>query len=190
MKPVKPEETTCPKSRAEWRDWLLTHHAERDSVWVVYHKKDSGVSRVSWKDAVEEALCFGWIDGRAQPIDDRTYRQYFCKRKPGGMWSKINKESVSRLTVQGLMTDAGLAVVERSKRDGSWTLMDDVEELVIPADLQAALKAIPGALEKFNAWSRSDRRIVLMGLVLAKRPETRRKRIGEALARLSRDPAS
>lgn len=170
-------EPICPKSRAEWRNWLQEHHGREDSVWVLYHKKASGVPRVSWKDAVEEALCFGWIDGRARPVDELTYMQYFCRRKPGGTWSKINKESIARLTAAGLMTPAGLDAVDAAKANGSWTILDEVEELMLPQDLEQALQAQVGAAPFFDTLSRSHRRTLLQWLVLAKRPETRRKRI-------------
>lgn len=169
----------CPANRAEWREWLLEHHGREESVWVLYHKKATGIPRVSWKDAVEEALCFGWIDGRAKPIDDARYMQHFCRRKPGSTWSKINKESVARLTAQGLMTPAGLAAIETARQNGSWNVLDEVEEGIMPADLQTALAAAPMATGYFDGLSRSDRRNLLQWLVLAKRIETRQKRIAE-----------
>jgi uncharacterized protein YdeI (YjbR/CyaY-like superfamily) len=171
--------TICPKSRAEWREWLMQHHESDDAVWLVYHKKNSGIPRVAYKEAVEEALCFGWIDSRSKPIDEATYMQFFCKRKPVGTWSKINKQSILRLTEQGLMTQAGLDVIETAKQNGSWVILDEVEELLVPEELQKALDAEAGAATYFDALSRSDKRAMLQWLVLAKRPETRRKRIDE-----------
>jgi uncharacterized protein YdeI (YjbR/CyaY-like superfamily) len=128
---------------------------------------------------VDEALCFGWIDSQAKPIDADRYRQFFCRRKPTSAWSKVNKEKIIRLTAAGLMASAGLARIEAAKQNGSWSLLDEVEELIIPADLAAALQTRPGASGFFESLSKTDKRNMLQWLVLAKRPETRQKRLAE-----------
>jgi uncharacterized protein YdeI (YjbR/CyaY-like superfamily) len=172
-------ETFCPASPQHWREWLQAHHAEKQSVWLIYHKKKSATPSLTWSQAVDEALCFGWIDSRAQPLDDERYRQFFSRRKPGSGWSKINKAKVERLTAAGLMTPAGFASIATAKQNGAWTLLDDVEELRLPPDLVQPLQARPLAARYFESLSRTDRRNILQWLVLAKRPATRQKRIAE-----------
>ena len=180
--PATAPETFCPASPPHWREWLQAHHAEKQSVWLIYHKKHSATPSLTWSQAVDEALCFGWIDSRAQPLDDERYRQFFSRRKPGSGWSKINKAKVARLVAAGLMTPAGFASIETAKQNGAWTLLDDVEELRLPADLAQPLQAQPLAARYFERLSRTDRRNILQWLVLAKRPATRQKRIAEIVA--------
>ena len=172
-------ETFCPASPQHWREWLQAHHAERQSIWLIYHKKQSATPSLTWSQAVDEALCFGWIDSRAQPIDNERYQQFFSRRKPGSGWSKINKAKVERLIAAGLMAPAGLASIEAAKQNGAWTLLDEVEELRVPADLAQALAVRPLAASFFESLSRTDRRNMLQWLVLAKRPATRQQRIAE-----------
>jgi uncharacterized protein YdeI (YjbR/CyaY-like superfamily) len=172
-------ESFCPSSPADWRAWLQAHHETHQGIWLIYHKKHTGVPSLTWSQAVDEALCFGWIDSQAKPIDADRYRQFFCRRKPTSAWSKVNKEKIIRLTAAGLMAPAGHARIEAAKQNGSWTLLDEVEELIIPADLAAALHARPGASSFFASLSKTDKRNMLQWLVLAKRPETRQKRLAE-----------
>ncbi len=174
-------ETFCPINRQHWREWLQQHHAEKQSVWLIYHKKKSGSSTVTWSEAVDEALCFGWIDSRAKPMDDYNYRQFFSRRKPNSGWSKINKEKVQQLIDKGLMTQAGFKAIETAKRNGSWTILDEVEVLIIPEDLAEAFQKRPDARGYFISLSRSDKRTILQWLVVAKRAETRRNRITELI---------
>jgi uncharacterized protein YdeI (YjbR/CyaY-like superfamily) len=179
MTPEIAPDTFCPASPQHWREWLQAHHAEKQSVWLIYHKQKSATPSLTWSQAVDEALCFGWIDSRAQPLDDERYRQFFSRRKPGSGWSKINKAKVERLIAAGLMAPAGFASIETAKQNGAWTLLDDVEELRLPADLAQALQARPLAARYFESLSRTDRRNLLQWLVLAKRPATRQKRMVE-----------
>lgn len=169
----------CPASREEWRNWLIENHNVKQSVWLVYYKKRTKLNTIAYSDAVDEALCFGWIDSRIKPIDDQKYMQQFSRRNEKSVWSKVNKEKVRVLINAGLMTEAGLKIVERAKENGSWNLLDEAEDLIVPADLEQALNAWPVALDYFYGLSRSDKRNVLQWLVLAKRPETRLKRINE-----------
>ncbi|WP_310589106.1 YdeI/OmpD-associated family protein [Runella aurantiaca] len=134
---------------------------------------------ITWSEAVDQALCFGWIDSTSKPIDDEKFMQFFCKRKPKSVWSKINKEKVLRLTEAGLMTQAGFESIETAKLNGSWNILDEVEELTIPQDLTDELKMKPVAEEFFLSLSKSVRKSILQWLVLAKRPETRQNRITE-----------
>lgn len=174
-----PLETFSPKSRQEWRDWLQENHDKKQSIWLIYYKKESKQPSVIYSDAVDEALCFGWIDSKSKPMDPDRYMQFFCRRKPKSVWSKINKAKIARLTEEGLMTKAGFDCIEVAKQNGSWTILDDAEELIIPNDLEAAFQGSPMAREYFQSLSRSDKRNILQWLVLAKRPETRQNRIDE-----------
>lgn len=137
------------------------------------------MSTFSWSEAVDEALCFGWIDSTARSIDDDTFMQFFCKRKPNSVWSKINKAKVLRLIDDGLMTQAGYNSIDTAKQNGSWTILDEVEELTIPADLEKEFKTNPGSEDFFLSLSKSVRKSILQWIILAKRPETRQKRIVE-----------
>nr|WP_294905330.1 YdeI/OmpD-associated family protein [uncultured Lacibacter sp.] len=175
----KEVETFCPSSPKEWRKWLKQHHETKQSVWLLLYKTSSSKPSVSWSDAVDEALCFGWIDSVRKTIDAESFVQLFGKRKPKSGWSKINKDKVTRLTEEGLMTKAGIACVETAKQNGSWSLFDAAEELKIPADLTKAFKEWPGSKKYFLSISKSSRKAILQWLVLAKRAETRQKRIAE-----------
>ncbi len=172
-------ETVCPKSRQEWRKWLMRNHGVKQSVWLIAYKKKSKVPSVIWSDAVDEALCFGWIDSVRKPVDHEKFIQLFSKRKAKSGWSKINKQKVQRLIEEGLMTEAGLAVIERAKENGSWSILDKVEELEIPKDLNKEFKARPGSRQYFLSLNKSSRKAILQWLVLAKRAETRQKRLTE-----------
>lgn len=171
--------SVSPKNRQQWRNWLLKNHIKQESVWLIYYKKKTNVTSLTWDDAVEEALCFGWIDSKRQPVDAEKFRQFFGKRKTSGTWSKINKERIQRLTDQGLMSKAGMDVIENAKRNGSWSILDEVEELIVPADLAKAFRKVPNSKKYFDSLSRSNKWALLQWLVLAKRPETRQKRIDE-----------
>jgi uncharacterized protein YdeI (YjbR/CyaY-like superfamily) len=171
--------TFCPASRQEWRQWLTENHYSKQSVWLIYYKKKSGIASMPYSDAVDEALCFGWIDSTRKSMDSESFMQFFCKRKINSVWSKVNKAKVQRLTDEGLMAPAGHASIEAAKQNGSWTILDKVEALEIPKDLAKELKSKPGSREYFSGLSRSVKKAMLQWIVLAKRPETRQKRIGE-----------
>ena len=179
MKKLADVDTVSPKNRKAWRNWLQKNHQEKLSVWVIYFKKTSGKPSVSYQEAVEEALCFGWIDSTARPLDAERYMQYFTRRKKSSVWSKINKAKVEILLKDGLMTPAGLESIAIAKANGSWNILDEVEELVVPADLLKEFRKHPGSKTYFNELSKSVRKAILQWLVLAKRPETRIKRIAE-----------
>jgi uncharacterized protein YdeI (YjbR/CyaY-like superfamily) len=172
-------ETFYPKSRNEWREWLQDNHDKKQSIWLIYFKKKSNIPTVSYSDAVDEALCFGWIDSKSKPVDEEKFMQFFSKRKANSVWSKINKEKIDRLTKEGLMTKAGFEIIETAKQNGYWTILDDAEALIIPADLEEEFQRRQNAKEYFMSLSRSDKRNILQWLTLAKRQETRQKRITE-----------
>ena len=175
--------TVCPRDHRHWRSWLEAHHEVHENVWLVYHKKSSPTPNLTWSEAVDEALCFGWIDSRAQPIDADRYRQFFSRRKPKSGWSAVNKQKVAELIAAGKMTAAGHASIELAKENGAWALLDDVEALVIPDDLAEAFAQDPAAERRFQELSRSAKRLALHGLLMAKRPATRAKRIAAILGK-------
>ena len=177
-------ETYCPKSRTDWRKWLEKNHQSKQSVWLVYFKSSTKVASVSWSEAVDEALCFGWIDSTKKTIDKDRYMQYFSRRKPNSTWSKINKEKVAKLIQNNLMTKAGFDSIETAKQNGTWLLMDDIEKLIIPEDLRMALNKNESSMDFFQSQSKSIKKSMLHWVVIAKRIETRKKRIAE-IARLA-----
>jgi len=170
-----------PADRAEWRAWLEAHHATSLGIWLAVGKKGGQVTSLTYDDAVEEALCFGWIDSIVNRLDEHRFKQLFTPRKPGSAWARSNKQRVERLLAQGLMAPAGLAAIEAAKANGSWTLLDDVEDLVVPDDLAAALEASPAASRYFAGFSSSAVKMILYWIATAKRPETRAKRIAETI---------
>ena len=172
-------ETFCPTSQREWRQWLMRNHSSKQSVWLVLYKKESGKPTIGWSQAVDEALCFGWVDSKRKPIDGEKFIQFFSRRKSKGTWSKINKEKVLRLIEGGLMAKAGHECIEAAKQNGSWKILDDVEELKIPNDLKKAFKTKKGSMDFFSGLSKSVRKAILQWLILARREETRQKRINE-----------
>jgi uncharacterized protein YdeI (YjbR/CyaY-like superfamily) len=165
------------ETRAQWRAWLAEHHASSDGVWLVSWKRATGRPAVGYDASVEEALCFGWIDSLARTLDDERGMQLFTPRRPGSRWSRPNKERVARLEAAGAIEPAGAAVIEAARADGSWTALDDVENLVVPADLAAALAARPGAAEHWEGFPPSAKRLMLTWVLDAKRPATRANRI-------------
>ena len=143
------------------------------------YKKATGKPRFKYDDAVEEALCFGWIDSKPNKLDDERTLLWFVPRKAGSGWSRPNKLRIKRMIEAGLVVEAGLDKIEQAKRDGSWTKLDDVKNLQIPADLGQALDAHPPATENFAAFPRSAKRGILKWIANAKTPATRAKRLDE-----------
>jgi uncharacterized protein YdeI (YjbR/CyaY-like superfamily) len=176
-----PRKQVHPKTRDAWRRWLAKNHAASDGVWLVYFKKSSGKPRVDYGEAVEEALCFGWIDSKSERIDEERTMLKFTPRNPKSAWSKPNKERVEKLVKEGKMTDAGLAMIATAKRNGTWTALDAVEALKVPLDLAKSLAANKKAKAHFDAFSPSSRKIILWWIESAKRQETREKRITETV---------
>ncbi|HEY0054678.1 MAG TPA: YdeI/OmpD-associated family protein [Pedobacter sp.] len=172
-------ETFCPASRQEWRAWLKENHDSKESVWLVQYKKQAQVPSISWTEAVDEALCFGWIDSIRKSIDKDKFLQFFSKRKPRSNWSKINKVKVAKLIEEGHLEKAGYTSIETAKGNGSWSILDEVEELIIPDDLKIEFERRPGSKEYFLSLSKSARKMMLQWIVLAKRQETRQNRIKE-----------
>ena len=166
------------KSRAAWRAWLERNHATSGPIWLATWKKNTP-HYMSYADVVEEALCFGWIDSTARGLDERRSMLMLAPRKPKSVWSALNKKRIAQLEKSGLMTDAGRAKIEAAKKDGSWTALDAVEALEMPADLARAL----GKTGKttYDGWPPFLRKQALYWISQAKRPETRAKRIAEVV---------
>ena len=178
-----------PDDRAAWRAWLVANHAASTGVWLATFRPSVGRQTVDYDAAVEEGLCVGWIDSKAKRLDDERTLLWFSPRSPRSGWSGSNKARVARLDAARLMLPAGRAAVEEAKRRGTWTMLDDVEALLVPPDLAAALDARPPARANWDGFSPSDRRALLAWIVQAKRPETRRARVAETAARAVRNKA-
>jgi uncharacterized protein YdeI (YjbR/CyaY-like superfamily) len=170
-----------------WEAWLAEHHATSDGVWLRFAKKASGIASLRYAEAVDAALCFGWIDGQSKAVDEQWYRQRFTPRRRRSMWSKINREKVAALAEAGRMRPAGLAEIERAKADGRWAAAyDSPRTSAVPDDLQAALDASPSAAEAFAALDATNHYAILHRTQTAKRPETRARRIAQFVAMLER----
>jgi len=170
------------RDRTAWRAWLRRHHRTAPGVWLVYYKKASDTPSVTYDEAVQEALCYGWIDSLVRALDARRYRQLFTPRKPGSTWAPSNKRRVALLIAGRRMTKAGLAKIEAAQADGSWESLDAVETLTMPADLRRALAAEGEALRHFRGYAASLRKGMLFWLASAKRPETHARRLAKVVA--------
>lgn len=169
------------KTRKDWRQWLQKNHTTAQAVWLIIYKKESGMDSVYYPEAVDEALCFGWVDSLPNKRDAISYYQYFSKRKPKSNWSQVNKEKVAKLMEQGLMAPAGLAMVELAKQTGTWTALDDVAQTRVPKDMEALLDADAVAAANWNHFPPSVKRGILEWILNAKKPETRQQRIAETV---------
>jgi uncharacterized protein YdeI (YjbR/CyaY-like superfamily) len=181
-----------PADRAEWRAWLETNHATARGVWLVSWRPRSGrAPGVDYEAAIEEALCFGWVDSTGGHLDDERGKLYFAPRKARSPWAASNKARVERLIADGRMAPAGMLAIERAKANGSWAILDSSERLEVPDDLAVALDAVPPAAANFAAFPPSTRKMLLGWIAVAQRPETRATRIAkvaEAAARNEREP--
>lgn len=169
------------KTRQTWRQWLIENHDEADNVWLVTFKKGSGEQHLEYADSVEEALCFGWVDSRPKSLDDRRSMRLFSRRSKGSPWSKLNKQRIRKLESEGLMAAAGMQAVRHAKKDGSWSVYDDIEALVVPDDLEQALDANRTAKSYFDQFPDSSKKNILWWIKSAKRDITRNKRIAETV---------
>jgi uncharacterized protein YdeI (YjbR/CyaY-like superfamily) len=173
-------------SRAAWRGWLKKHHAQGESIWLVFWKKGDP-RHVPNGDIVEEALCFGWVDSLPRKLDAQRSMLLLSPRRAGSAWSKLNKQRAEHMIAEGLMTPAGLSRIEEAKKNGLWSRLDGVDALEVPADLAAALKAHKPAAANWEAFPRSVKRGILEWILQAKRPETRARRVAETAVRASRN---
>jgi uncharacterized protein YdeI (YjbR/CyaY-like superfamily) len=170
-----------PKSRKAWRAWLAKNHASSSGIWLVYAKKHTGIPSLSYADAVEEALCFGWIDSLVHPVDDSLYKQIFTPRKPSSAWSSLNKKRVERLIASEQMTAAGMKMIELARSNGKWDAHAQTEALTMPRELTQALNADANAKKNWPTYTESQRKAFLRMLHDAKTPDTRAKRIARIL---------
>lgn len=165
------------RSRAAWRSWLQKHHATTKGIWLVFHKKASSVPSVSYVEAVEEALCFGWIDSRLGALDALRYQQVFTPRKPQSEWSALNKKRIAELEARGLLRPAGRQAIAVAQANGSWSKIDEVEVGAVPEELRHALAASPMAKKRFEEFSPSTRKYILHWINNVKTPVKRSERI-------------
>jgi len=168
-------------SPQEFYDWLEEHHETEDEVYVGYWKKASGRPSLTWSEAVDQALCFGWIDGRVNRIDDERHMQRFTPRKPGSNWSKINVEKVAKLQKEGLMRPAGLTAFERRSDDKTGVYSFEREDASLPPDYEERLRANPAAAEYFDGRPPWYRRAARHWVISAKREETRLRRLAQLI---------
>ena len=169
------------KDRQAWREWLEKNHETEKSVWLILYHRDSRTPCVSYEDAVEEAICFGWIDSRPQKRDAESSLLLFARRNPASKWSQNNRERAERMIRAGRMREEGMHMIELAKTSGTWTALEEVQKNITPDDLQEALDASPRAKEYFLAFPPSSKRIILEWIQNAKKPETRQKRIDETV---------
>lgn len=174
-------------SRAQWRAWLRKHHARDTGIWLVHWKKAFPDKHIGYAAIVEEALCFGWIDSLPRKLDEQRTMLYLSPRTRKSVWSKLNKERVARLLAEGRMAKAGLAKVEAAKADGSWSALDAIEELEIPADLFKALARNAVAKRHFDAFTPSARKMILAWIGGARTPATRADRVRQTVEQAARN---
>jgi len=165
--------------RARWRKWLEKNHGQASSVWLVLVKKGAKRKGITYVEAVEEALCFGWIDSRPNVLDEERFKIHMSPRKPNSVWARSNKERVRKLIEQGLMTPAGMERVEAAKRNGSWGIIEEVDSLKAPEELEKALLAHPPAKANFESFIPSYRKQAIYWVLSAKRLETKARRAEE-----------
>jgi uncharacterized protein YdeI (YjbR/CyaY-like superfamily) len=182
MKKIDQFDDFHPLSRQEWRDWLAENHDKLNGIWFVYFKKQTKKPIVTYDEAVEEALCFGWIDSIPRKFDDERSKLLYTPRKQKSVWSKPNKERVKRLIDNGLMTTIGLQKIEQAKLDGSWDTLNASDNLEIQEDLLQAFEANNIAFENFNNFTNGVKKVILSWVYSAKTAETRAKRIAETVS--------
>ena len=174
-------------NRAQLRQWLAANASRDIPIWLVHYKKHSGDRYIAYSDIVDDLLCFGWIDSTARRVDEDRMTHMIAPRRAGSMWSIINKNKIKRLIETRLMMPAGLAVVERAKADGSWTLLDDVEALIVPNDLKVALASRPAARSNYHDFPASAKKGLLWWIKSAKRDTTRAARIERTVEQAARN---
>jgi uncharacterized protein YdeI (YjbR/CyaY-like superfamily) len=175
------------KTQAEWTNWLEQNHSRDQGVWLKFAKKNSGESSVNYEEALEGALCYGWIDAVVNKLDDKFYLQKFTPRRPKSIWSKRNVAKVEALIKAGKMQPPGQAAVEAAKEDGRWDqAYESAANATVPEDFEAALKMSPVAREFFDTLSKTNRYAVIWRIQTAKKPETRAAKIAQMVAMLER----
>lgn len=165
----------------DWYDWLLANHDQYKAIYLIFYKLETGMPTMRWEEAVKVALCFGWIDSTVKSLGNGKRRQYFSPRNPKSTWSALNKKYIIELESKGLIQESGYKMIDLAKATGTWTAMDDVENGVIPPNLQKAFDANPLAFENYQKFSKGYRKSYLSWLNSAKREATKEKRISEII---------
>jgi uncharacterized protein YdeI (YjbR/CyaY-like superfamily) len=178
------------KNTEEWRDWLHQNHHSSKGVYLIFYKVNSEFESMRWEEAVQVAICFGWIDSTVRKMDEDRRKQVFSPRKDKSVWSKLNKTYIEKLIEENLMHESGLAKIETAKKNGSWTSLDAVEDLIMPTDLEMAFDKNSTAFENYKNFSPSYRKSYLYWLNQAKREETRNNRITEIINLCSQNKKS
>lgn len=174
-------------SKREWETWLRRNHAKVDGVWIKFAKKKSGLPTVTYDEALEVALCYGWIDGQSKGLDETHHLQRWTPRRAKSVWSKINRENALRLIAEGKMKPAGLREVERAKADGRWdAAYDSPSQATVPDDLAKALNKNAKARKFFETLNGTNRYAILHRIQTAKKPETRARRIAQFVEMLAK----
>ena len=172
-------------NREDWRDWLAENHAVSPGIWLVYYKKHTGIERVAYADAVEEALCFGWIDSTVRRLDDQRFCQKFVPRRERSKWSGLNRTRAEKLIASGEMTAAGLATIEAARTSGAWDkALEDRVDRPVPPELKKALAEDENAAAAFRRWTPTQRKYLVNWVAEAKKAETRERRAAKAVKML------
>jgi uncharacterized protein YdeI (YjbR/CyaY-like superfamily) len=185
IKKLSSLELVEPANRTEWRDWLSNNHTQKESIWLAVAKK--GHAGVSVPEAVEEALCFGWIDSTANKLDEKRYKLLLAPRKRNSVWSKINKSRVSKLIKAKLMQPPGMAMIKLAKKTGTWKSLNDIDNLKSPDDLTKAFSRNKKAKAFFDAFPPSAKKQILYWITSAKTLQTRNKRIKETVSKAAKN---
>ena len=175
------------KNILAWRNWLIKNHLSENSVWLIIYKKNSKIPSINYSDAVDQALCFGWIDSKPNKRDEYSFYQFFSIRNPKSNWSKINKDKVKHLIAVGEMTEKGLLAINKAKENGSWDRLNEVDNLILPQDLIIEFNKNNEAKGNWEKFSKSVRQGILQWLLSAKRNETRQKRITEIVSKAEKN---
>ncbi|MGV3601543.1 MAG: YdeI/OmpD-associated family protein [Dyadobacter fermentans] len=180
-------EAIAAPTSAEWRNWLAENGTKKDAVFLIIYHKDSPTASIGYKESIEHALCYGWIDSKAIKRDDESFYLTFTKRNPKSKWSIVNKERADRMIAAGLMRPEGQAMIDLAKETGAWDALETAGNALIPDDLQQAFDANPTAFENFEKFAPSSKRLILEWILNAKRPETREKRIAQSVEMAARN---
>jgi uncharacterized protein YdeI (YjbR/CyaY-like superfamily) len=181
-------EELCVPNRNDWRVWLSKNHASKKEVWLIYYKKHTGKPSIPYDDSVEEALCFGWIDGIIKRVDDEKCARKFMPRKDRSRWSESNKKRAEKMIREGKMTEAGMVRIEDAKKNGEWFKSQERStELNVPRFIDEALRENGKARENFDNLAESYRRLYVRWISSAKREETRIRRLKEAISLLEQN---
>lgn len=175
------------KTSTLFEAWLKKHHQNSDGIWIKFYKKASGIQTITYAEALDVALCYGWIDSQSKSLDDVSYVQKFSPRKSKSIWSKVNREHIARLTKAGRMQPAGFSVVEAAKKDGRWqAAYDSPANITVPDDFKTQLEKNPNAKAFYESLNKTNTYAILWRIHTAKKPETRAQRIEQIITMLNR----